>query len=262
MEPIDVQDFLAWKPEEKPVLIGSGVLAVGGHMVIFGQEGSWKSMLALQLAMCLSSGESWLGFEVPPEGVSTLYLQTEVTQVELQKRLAKMWNGWYGQKKKPCLIRSEGYLKLDEPAQMASVDHNLEQHRPEVLIIDPLFQMMSGSMVDDKDVRKLLDSLTLMSHKRNVAVVLITHRRKRGPLGASSDDLYGQAWFKAWPDTIIRVERKGGESDAIDLVFDKVRYASARVRTREVMFRRDDLQLEESHQKPQVSIQAPKSKFR
>ncbi len=243
-------------------MIGSGVLAVGGHMMIFGQEGSWKSMLALQLAMCLTSGESWLGFEVPPGGVSTMYIQTEVTQVELQKRLAKMWSGWYGQQKKPYLIRSEGYLKLDEAAQMASVDRNLEQYQPQVLIIDPLFQMMSGSMVDELQVRQLLDALTLIGHKRNVAVILITHRRKRGLLGASGEDMYGSTWFRAWPDTMIRIERKGGESDAIDLVFDKVRYAAARVRTREVMFRRDDLQLEESHSKSQVSIQAPKSKFR
>ena len=64
-----IQDFREWNPPPIRHIIWEGVLDIGQKLQIFGNEGSWKSILALHLAYCLSSGHKWLGFRTSPANV-------------------------------------------------------------------------------------------------------------------------------------------------------------------------------------------------
>ena len=91
-------------------------------------------------------------------------------------------------------------------------------------------------------MQKLVDALDILIGKFGVSVILISHTRKgmmdMGEWG--SDDLIGSFVFSAWADTIIKVERRGG--DRLGVKFDVVRHAEEELEEKEVMFNRDTLE--------------------
>ena len=82
-----IQDLLDWTPPPNYRIISGGVLNVKNRMLIFGDEGSWKSMLALHTAHCISRGSRWLGFRTNPCNV--LRLQVELPMYTDRDRIEK-----------------------------------------------------------------------------------------------------------------------------------------------------------------------------
>lgn len=245
-EPETLEEILARKLSHPKKLVDSGLLYEKTKMVVYGKYKHLKSMLGLDLAFALASGNDWIGFHTKAEGSKVFYLQLEISYGLFRQRLAKAWKG-RSEHQQPMdhgnlRFWTQHFLKLDRDAGVHLFNHYVEQHKPDVLVIDPMYKIVSGNLLQQIDVQKVLDNIDLMIAKHGLSVVIIAHTRKgmmdMGEWG--SDDLIGSSILSAWADTIVKAERKGG--DRLDIKFDVVRHAEEELEQREVVFNRETLE--------------------
>ena len=240
MEPQTLDELLAWKPIYPQAVLGDGLLYAQCKLILYGKPESYKSMLVSHLGLSLSSGKEWLGFATPPEGVSVFYFQLEIPHPLLQLRVDGLQRSLQPYKQ-DMWFWTEHYMKLDLPPGLAAIERVIGSRRPQVLIIDPIYKVISGKIVDPTQVAVFLDYVDLLIEKYETSVVLVAHTRK-GVIGESSDgeDLMGST-FLPWADTVIRVvaARNTGRREVLRLQFEKVRHATDRLPDREVIFNKD-----------------------
>lgn len=246
VEPETLEQILARPPAKHNPIVGAGILHERTKMIIYGRYKHLKSMLGLDMAFALASGHNWIGFDTRPEGSRVFYLQLEIPYQLLRVRLAKTWKGRQDHQQlmshENLVLWTQHFLKLDMAAGMHMLDHYIGQHKPDVLVIDPLYKVLSGNMLLGIDVEKVLDNLDQMIAKYGLSIVIIAHTRK-GIMDMhewGSDDLIGSSILSAWADTVIKVERRG--EDRLAVKFDVVRHAEVELEQREVEFNRDTLE--------------------
>lgn len=223
MEEQSLADFLAWEPDYPDSILERGLMYAETKTIIYGQYKSMKSMLAQRFALAVARGEPWLGFNTPELGASVFYVQSEIPHRQLQSRMRKMVGG-RANLQKELTVWTERSLKLDQPTGMAKLERKLERYRPQVLIIDPIYKVITGDMKEQAQVNVFLDNMDGLIDKHGVTIVLISHSRKAisDPEVWGSDDLLGSVFFSAWPDSIFKVTRA---QSILTVKFEVLRHA-------------------------------------
>lgn len=219
----ELRDFLEWRPPELKVYIEKGILYERNKMLIYGKYKSFKSMLIQNLSLALIRGDKWIGFRTKPGGVSVLYLQLEIPEPLLHKRFKQMTNGNQGAKKE-MWIWTEHHLKVDLREGMVRIREQLALHKPDVLIIDPLYKILSVDMSNNHAVTYVLDELDKLIAEYGVSIVLVTHSTKADVDGDKwgTDNMMGGALLSAWADTVMEVAR---DKNGLRISLDVVRHA-------------------------------------
>jgi len=256
-----LEDLAEWKPPPIRSIIWDGVLDVGHRLQIFGDEGSWKSMLALHMAYCVAGGHRWLGFKTSPANV--LYIQGEMGMNSVRTRTLKYCEGT---KRiflaKPAQVPNEeeraeeiaypsnvtthvtDFLHLDEKAGVTSLRRMLDTiimfspNLPIVLIIDPLYKMFHHDLTVGKEVTYFCENMDMLLHdynlekdgfRRQLALVYVHHSRKAGIDEAGnrthqgSEDSFGAKQLAWWSDGIINsaLDEKDETKTTVILTFTK-----------------------------------------
>ncbi len=240
------QDLLSWTPPKNYRIISGGVLNVKNRMIIFGDEGSWKSMLALHTANCISRGSKWLGFHTNPSNI--LRLQVELPMYTDRDRLDKYClaskqiyiardsNKEITSKQldrldsrpttyaSPLKIsRTEQFIHIDESSGWESLRKNIQAcietlpPLPLVVILDPLYKMFNRNLSEEQDVKPMLDKIDLIMEDASNSIpglsfIIVHHTRKaktdeKGrPISMGSQDATGSRALLRWADTILRVD--------------------------------------------------------
>ena len=184
-------------------------LPQGGLALLFGAPGSFKTFIALDLAMSLAYDEGgWL--ERPaPKGAGVLYIASEGASGLYRRILA--WR-----KKHKVDEDSDGFHLIREamsfmnPADMVRLARTVEQHsakygRPGLIVVDTVSRVLPG--VDEnlqKDMTVFIAACDHLRLQSGAAVIGVHHTNKSGEMRGSSV-LGGAA------DSIFRVERGDGE---------------------------------------------------
>jgi RecA-family ATPase len=221
-------------------------------MILYGKYKSFKSMVALYLAMCLSHGRPFFGLKTPELGLTVLYWQLEMPHDLWQIRGLKMGNHFPGgqtRMDRHIYVWTElGMMKLDRPEGLALASKQLLDIKPDVLIVDPIFKIMQGNLLDANSVQMLTDALDTLIARHEISVVLVHHTQKPVQLDGSedvwgSDDMHGSSVFSCWADTIAKVTRKGVKDGkhTLQVNFDIVRHATEVLEPREVVLNEKDL---------------------
>jgi RecA-family ATPase len=245
-EPETLEEILSRKPNHPTPIVADGILYAKTKMIIYGRYKHLKSMLGLDMAFALASGQDWIGFHTQPSGVRVFYLQLEIPYGLLRTRLDKTWQGRQDHQQpmdhENLRFWTQHFLKLDQATGILMLDYYIEQYKPDVLVVDPLYKVLSGNLLMGLDVQRLLDNLDGMIAKYGLSVVIIAHTRKgMADMGEwGSDDLIGSSYLSNWADTVIKIERRG--SDRLAIKFDVVRHAELELDQREVTFNRETLE--------------------
>ena len=214
-------------------------------MLIFGDEGSWKSMLALHTAHCIARGSRWLGFRTNPSNVLRLqvelpmytdreridkyciaskqiyiakYEQQNVTSTELDSLDNKATNYAY-----PMVIsRTEQFIHIDESSGWESLRKNILTciaelpPLPLVVILEPLYKMFNRNLSNEEDVKPMLDKMDLIMEDLSnicpgISFIIIHHTRKTitesgRPVSMGSQDATGSRALVRWVDTVLRID--------------------------------------------------------
>lgn len=238
-----ISDLLDWTPPYHTRIISAGILNAKNRMIIFGDEGSWKSILAVHTGHCIARGSNWLGFRTYPANILRVQvelpmyidrartekycigskqiflskdLHMEVTSAELD-RLDSISTAYAYPSN--YITRTEQFLHIDSSIGWESLLRNIRlciaemPPGPIVVILDPLYKMFSRNLNEATDVSPMLDKIDIaMEDIGNLSFIIIHHTRKsmtdeKGqavPLG--SQDATGWRGLLRWADTLLRID--------------------------------------------------------
>ena len=223
-DPLELDDFLSWQPPKLVPIISDGLMYTGTRVIIYGKYKSLKSMLAMRFCVDVCRGREWLGFKT--EKSSVIYLQLEIPNQMLQKRMVKMISAKEDHEK--FYIWTEPTIKIDTDEGYKRIEDVIKKTHPKVLVIDPIYKILSGDMLETRHVQNLVDWIDRLITEYNMSIVLVHHTRKglfnqQTNSFHDSDDMLGSVIFSAWADSIIKVERR--QDKEIVVRFDVVRHA-------------------------------------
>ena len=79
------EELLLWNPPPQRSIVGFGILLQHTKLLMYGGPKAFKSLLAQQLAFCISTNQDWLG--IPVTQGKVLYIQAEISRVPFRGRV-------------------------------------------------------------------------------------------------------------------------------------------------------------------------------
>jgi len=262
---LNIRDLREYKPPPARHLIHSGILNIGSRLIIFGDEGTFKSALAVHAAFSLARASKWMGFSTSQCNI--LYIQGEMSLSMTKERIEQYCEGSKAiYLARPAKVPNEAQraeefayppnIIMETLVQDVSLDTQngyqflrselelmiteLPEH-PIILIVDPLFKLFRYDLVKEEDMKvltsnldKLMRDVELFRSHPGMAVIIVHHTRKAqvdkdGNILVSprSMDMFGSGHLKWWADTIIRsdLDEKDETDSSIRLTFAKHRIA-------------------------------------
>lgn len=194
----------------------AGVLPTEGKVLISAAEKAGKTFLATEIGLCLAAGHcEFLGLEFRAPA-RVLFVQYELSDSLLEDRLR-----WIVKTAPPWLDLDRARENFIVCEQVAAPDlakgegreafgELLEDARPDVVIIDPLYRAFVGLSENDADaVGVALDFLSRVAAVHHVALIVTHHfgKARNGPRGSSV--------LSGWPETAIQVHGIEEEPDVL-----------------------------------------------
>jgi len=243
MKAESLQQLIDWIPPKIPYVI-QDILPIKSRMILYGKWKTWKSMTAMHSGFVITSGLPWFGFNTYHHRV--LMFQSEISKELFRKRVVKYAHG-NNCYPKELYFATEPYLKLDHGVGYSEMRATLSIIQPKVLIIDPVYKVMTGNISDSQDVMKLLDNLDIYIKDFDISIILVTHTRKpivtaAGVEYRDEEELMGSSYFANWADSIVGLT-KTGDSD-FTLTFTSLRHAEQEISPIKVHIDRETLQFQ------------------
>ncbi|PWG16335.1 AAA family ATPase [Salibaculum griseiflavum] len=172
--------------------------------MLYGDGGTGKSLLALQLAVATASGKDWVGQDV--HSGSALFISAEDDVPELHRRLAltATGSGLTLQDLDRLTVRSlageDAILGTFDPAGrlaatglFAEIEAQVLRDAPALIVLDTLNDLYAGDENDKSQARQFIGLLRGLAIQHNCAVVLLAHPSKSG-MSSGSGDSGSVAW--------------------------------------------------------------------
>lgn len=193
------------KQFEKKQPIIEGFLFEKDSVILAGKPKAGKSIFLFQLICALTSGEALFEQYRVYRRCKVLYVQLEGSIDDSQDRFIRMaqardldWSRIFLMYSPPLALNEEGYMRGFIKAvrdKMLGVD---------VVIIDPIYFAMKGSLTNDEAVRNFTGQLRILQDEFGCAIILTHHFRKSSRdkdgniLAMADDDIFGSVFFQAW----------------------------------------------------------------
>jgi len=184
-----------------------GLIKAWDKVLVVARYKAGKSVLSQQLAHCVAGGHDFLGHPVPTSRV-VLYIMGEGDLDDFQERARAM------QKVLPVpadMLQWAPFPEwpLNTERGQADLLKTADQVQPGLIIYDPAYILLQGSMSDDLAVKDFVRSIGLCQERTRCTSVIMTHthrpiRTQSGQVIAEGDTAWlgAQTWM-AWPRTIF-----------------------------------------------------------
>lgn len=186
-----------------PAWLVDGLLVQGQRSMIFGEPGSYKSFLALDLALCIATGSRWHGHATSQGRV--VYIAGE-GKGGLGKRIKawKLYHGYVGSA--PISILGEAAQLLHGGDVTALIEAIQALPEPPVAIIfDTLARaVVGGDENSAQDMGQAIAAIDFL-HNATDAHVMVIHHKARGAKNAR-----GSTAVPGGMDTMIDLSREQG----------------------------------------------------
>jgi hypothetical protein len=181
--------------------------------IIGGPPKSYKTWLALEMAVGVASGSACLArFAVPSPGPVLLYA-AEDSESALRLRLESL--AQHHGIPLACLdirIITADSLRLDRTADQQRLAVTLLLHRPALLILDPLVRLHAIDENAAGEIAALLGYLRALQRQSGSAIALAHHARKNvAAHGGAGYSLRGSSDLYAWVDSFLYLRRHHGQ---------------------------------------------------
>lgn len=181
--------------------------------IIGGTPKSYKTWMALEMAVAVASGSACLAtFTVPSPGPVLLYA-AEDSESALRSRLQSLARH-HGLDLAYLDIRviTADALRLDRRADQERLQATLLLHWPALLILDPLVRLHAIDENAAGEIAALLGYLRLLQRKTGAAIALVHHARKNvSANGGAGYSLRGSSDLYAWVDSFLYLRRHHGQ---------------------------------------------------
>ena len=199
----------------KPIdsIINGGILINKGMLLIAGQQKRGKSILAANLALAISQGKSFAGFEIPTSKRTTL-LSAEGGADENGKRINLMCKK-FGEDFDESTIKicRDTRILFNKDDQLKSLLEILKETSPNVVIIDPLSKFHQYDENSSQEMSELMRRIRYMMDELNCATIITHHLGKDESRGARGSSVLSGEY-----DSYMRL--KGNIKKSIQCGFD------------------------------------------
>jgi RecA-family ATPase len=245
MKPETLADALSWqRPHEIPIISDGFLPSQGGTCVLYGEEGTWKTWLGLDLVWKLAGGEPWF-FGLTTQSVPTLVLNTEIPKGHFQDRLQKMVTT-RGKAPTNTWFVTDLDRKIDTLYGLNETISEIKDCGAQLLVLDDLYMAASGDLTKPQDWKRVQDGLNRMRSETGCSFFIIHHARQpltdmRGQsITQGTSEMFGMSYLKNWFNTMMEV-RKDGNDSTLKISAQKHRLMSYKPPDMTLQIRRSDI---------------------
>ena len=177
--------------------------------IIGGNPKSYKTWMALEMAVAVASGSACLTtFAVPAAGPVLLYA-AEDSQSDLRQRLESLaHHHTIALAHLDIRVITVDSLRLDRTADQQRLAATLLLYRPALLILDPLVRLHAIDENAAGEIAALLGYLRALQRQSGSAIALVHHAKKNvAAQGGAGYSLRGSSDLYAWVDSFLYLRR-------------------------------------------------------
>lgn len=199
----DALDLLESVLDEPKELV-SNILHQGTKLALGGGSKSFKTWILLDLAIAVSTGKPWLGFETQQSKV--LYLNMEIKEVFFQKRIMRICK-----ERETRLQRGQldawtlqGHVTSFHEL-IPKIAERIKSTEYGLIVLDPIYKLY-GNLDENKagDVGRLMSSMDRLCFQSGASTAFGAHFSKGNQSGKESiDRMSGSGVFARDPDSIL-----------------------------------------------------------
>jgi hypothetical protein len=181
--------------------------------IIGGTPKSYKTWMALEMAVAVASGSACLAtYAVPSPGTVLLYA-AEDSESALRLRLESLAEHHrLDLATLDIRVITIDSLRLDRTSDQQRLEATIVVHRPVLLILDPLVRLHAIDENAAGEIAALLGYLRLLQRQTGVAIALVHHARKNvSAHGGAGYSLRGSSDLYAWVDSFLYLRRHHGQ---------------------------------------------------
>jgi hypothetical protein len=181
-------------------------LAVG---IVGGQPKSFKTFLALDLAVSVASGAPCLRrFPVARPGRVLLYAAEDALDTVRQRLEGICAAAGVKLTELDVLVITETSVRLDIEAVRRRLEETIAKLSPRLLLLDPFVRLHRIDENASGEVAPLLAYLRELQRRYAVAVLLVHHAKKGAERARGGQALRGSSEFHAWGDSNLYLHRQ------------------------------------------------------
>lgn len=185
-----------------PTWLVRDVLPAGGLVGLYGQPGSFKSFVAIDIAMAVATGRPWHQADV--EKGHVIYVAAEGGT-----GIAKRAHAWLLDHRIPPEDADIAWLTESIPVSVDSENMNMLfdrinddiQKQPSLVVIDTLARCFDGDENQQEDMGRFIGGVDRLRREFDATVIVVHHTR----LGADRER--GSTAFRGAADTMVLVNR-------------------------------------------------------
>jgi len=218
---IDVQTIIAGELPPVDWLV-DGLIAKEDRVLVYGEPGSLKSWLMLDLGLHIAAGKQWLGHFEVPEAKRVLYIDEEMSSRTLHRRIKRLIDGSHlGDDPMPfralslCGVRFDN----DQVADGLLIDLDALGFSPEVTIIETVRRVIDGSENNADEVAALWRRLG--PFRQDGKTLLITHHMRKPTIRGFNEAIYrasGSTDILGGSDSAFAIEKRQTNKVAVTCV--------------------------------------------
>jgi hypothetical protein len=221
------------KGEDIFTIVGEGrvslvenILHKKDYVLFSAEQKTGKTVFLQQLAMSMSVGKPFMDVFAVPKPLKVAYIATEGKLEDLQDRFIRMREKVDYDPDNLLLIKSkckfngkgaEAYMQF-----LVAYMEGLDFH-PDVIIIDPIYNAIIGSLTNDDVVNQFNTCVFSLMNHFDCSVMAAHHLKKvlkdanGKEFSRSDNDVFGSMFLSAAVDHVFRLEKykKGGPKDLI-----------------------------------------------
>ena len=177
-QPLDIAEIMAGEAVEPVPWAVHGLFAQQDIVVIGGEGGTGKSLLALDLAIAMASGQTFLGMHVP-EPQPVLYLDEE-NPIHVVRRRIRQHLAGRNLKIPPegFTYISQGGLSFGTADQRAKISSLIDVHKPKWVFLDSYIRFRGGDENSNTDAAEFTSALKAERSRSGVGWHLLAHLAK------------------------------------------------------------------------------------
>jgi hypothetical protein len=229
---VSLADHLS-RPDTPIPWIIDGLLVERERCIVFGEAGSQKSWLLIDMAISIAAGEAWLGHFKIPKARRVLYVDEEQSERLLNKRLKQLAHGRTQPlpPSPPLHTLSHGGVRFTKDGAAVLLG-KLSQagFDPDIIIVEALARVLEGNENEVEDVSAFWRHLEPL-RQAGKTLIISHHMRKPNPMGSNAprDRMRGSTDLLAGTDSAFAVEttREDGRVRSVTVACSKFREAEA-----------------------------------
>lgn len=207
-----------------------GLLAQGGFGLITGYPGTGKTQFSIALGAHMALGsKKFLTWDNVAGNKKVLFLSLEMSAAPLNHFMGTIGKAYADKNtlNRNFLVAPFGTpINLDTPEGQIFFDQIMNEHMPDILVIDSLQKISSKELTDEQAVKNLIHYLSVVRAKYSCAMLMIHHNRKKPndgqKKGVELSDVYGSTYITTDVDFVLSLRTVEGDLLQVDTLKNRL----------------------------------------